>query len=132
MKQLPVVLALMIVAAIAAITPANQAQADSRVIVGVDLGGVVAAFESRPRYIYSRPVVYERRHTWRSLPPPPSGLSATTVASPGLPLHRGIMCTMAGGIIPRSIDGMTTGAKTAALSSARQRGLSRPHAFGTA
>nr|WP_321465592.1 hypothetical protein [uncultured Desulfobulbus sp.] len=71
MKQLPVVLALMIVAAIAAITPANQAQADSRVIVGVDLGGVVAAFESRPRYIYSRPVVYERRHTWRSLPPPP-------------------------------------------------------------
>ncbi len=71
MKRLRNLLALMILAAIAAIVPAQKAQAGSRVYVGVDLGPVVAAFDTGPRYVYSPPVVYERPRIWLPPPPPP-------------------------------------------------------------
>jgi hypothetical protein len=49
----------------------GQAKAGSRVYVGLDLGGIVAAFDTGPRYVHYRPpVVYERWHAWRPAPPP--------------------------------------------------------------
>jgi len=68
MKQLRNLMTLMILAAISAGMPATEAQAESRVHVGVDLGGIVAVFDHGPRYVYQPPVVYEPRHAWR--PPP--------------------------------------------------------------
>lgn len=71
MKKFRNLLALMILTAIAALVPPQKVQAASRVYVGVDLGGIVAAFDTGPRYVYSPPVVYERPYTWRPAPPPP-------------------------------------------------------------
>ncbi|MDD2466972.1 MAG: hypothetical protein PHI97_23500 [Desulfobulbus sp.] len=71
MKNYRILLSLLILAAISAVLPADKAQAGSRVYVGLDLGGVIAAFDSRPHYVYTPPVVYERWHAWRLAPPPP-------------------------------------------------------------
>lgn len=52
-------------------TPLIPNQAKAAVYVGVDLGGVTAAFDSGPRYgygYYPPPVVY--RPAWRPPPPP--------------------------------------------------------------
>jgi hypothetical protein len=67
-KRITTLLAFVLIAI--AMHPA-KAKADSRVYLGLDLGGIVAAFDTGPRYVhYGPPVVYERGHAWRPLPPP--------------------------------------------------------------
>lgn len=78
MKTSRILLALLILVGITAMLPSAKAEANSRVYVGVDLGGLVAAFDTGPsygygtRYVYAPPVHYAPRwHTWRPAPPRP-------------------------------------------------------------
>ncbi|MGE4559390.1 MAG: hypothetical protein AB7E77_04275 [Desulfobulbus sp.] len=71
MKTSRILFTLLFLAGISTFLPPANARAHSRVYVGFDLGGVIGAFDSGPRYVYSPPVVYERRPAWRPAPPPP-------------------------------------------------------------
>jgi len=69
MKNTMLVVAGLLLCALMASQP-KPAAADSRVYVGADFGGVVAAYDDGPRYVHHRPPPqYYSWDRWRPAPP---------------------------------------------------------------